>query len=528
MKGVLKNMKIILTILIMLMCAMNTQQADAQATDSAKAQIDFYATKFRDILKTIVENYDADVDIPALSDKCFNAMLGSLDPFSHYFTAETWRQMTAENRGKTVGGGLEFFRRGDSLVVIEVAPQSPAENAGIKTGDIILFIGGKSFLGKSASEARAALEGADSTKIEIIIKQTATEYLKSLTLTRHEFAVKSLGTHFIIPHSRTLYLKLLRFSGTSPDEIREAIRSYSRKKFDTLVIDLKGNQGGALNSVIEICKDFTSLGDSILFTKAKNAEYRYDYVNDREGEFSKIPLVVLVNSASASASEIFAGVVQDLDRGQVVGENTTGKGLVQKSWNYTDTSAFRLTVAKYYTPSGRLIQKPYNVDTNEVIDPSLKLSMSPEAYEQLRQTLIANGGMKNVPIYHTRSGRPVIALGGIRPDVSVASDSLTLLTETLKSRGLNLEFALDYIAANPTVSGTATHWATTFSLSDAVISEFTAFCIARNCWNQGMYDRDKAIIAANLKATIGYLLYGNSAYYAVLALSDPQVRACLR
>lgn len=521
--------KIYITLLVFISGCL-TVNAQKGPVDSADAVIDFYASKFKVILQTIYQNYDDPVDIANLSDKCFNAMLSSLDPFSHYFPSESWKKMLADSRGSDVGVGLELFRRGDTLNVVCVKPESPADKAGIKSGDKVIFIDGKSYIGKSTDDADAALSGEDSSKVELIIKQKDGNELKSLTLLRHEYEIPSVATNLILPESKLLYIKLLRFGDKTPDELRNAIRSYSKNSYKAVLLDLRDNQGGNLDAVIDFCKDITHKGDTILTTKARNAEYKLEYINEREGEFSGIPFVVAVNNLTASASEIVCGVMQDLDRGIVIGTNTTGKGLVQKNWKYSDTSAFRITVAKYYTPHGRLIQKPYNIDTNGLLPQDLKLSMNAEDYEKLKQSILKNGGINNITFCKSRKGRMLLGNGGIRPDVEVASDTLTLLTQVIQNRGIFVEYALDYLTQHRSEILAKykdyKEYASKFVMSEMEFENFKQFFRSKNLWNDEMIKTDSAIMRIKLEAVIGYLLWGDEAYYAMLTYHDSQIAAC--
>lgn len=509
----------------------HTQNANAQIPDSSAKQIEYYSAKFKAILETIYTHYDDTVDIAKLSDKCFNSMLSSLDPFSRYFPNYTWKAMLDESKGESVGVGLTLFSFNDTLTVINVSNSSSAHFSDIRTGDKVLYINGQNYIGKSAQLAEQALQGTDSSKVEIIIKRKHGTELNFINLLRTKYEIPSIATHFIVPNQKILYTKLLRFSNESANEFYKVVKSYKVKQFNSIIIDLSDNSGGNLDAVINICKYFTAKGDTLLLTKAKNATYKFEFINDKDGEFKTIPLTVIVNEASASASEVLAGVMQDLDRGLIVGNTTLGKGLVQKSWNYTDTSAFRITVAKYYTPSGRLIQKPYNIDTNHLISEEVKMNMSAESYQQLKAVLLKNGGQLKVPIYHTRRGRNVLGGGGIFPDVLVKKDTLSLLTEVLKSKGIFLEYSLSYLNNYRNIIEKQftdfTKYAESFNISDEELTLFVQYFRAKNIWNESMYNADKEKIRNQLKAVIAYLIWGDSGYYAVLSLSDNSCRTAL-
>jgi carboxyl-terminal processing protease len=460
-------------------------------------------------------------------------MLNSLDPFSRYFNTEQWKAMTAESAGEKYGIGASLIPFGDTLVVYNVAANSPAETVGIVSGDRILEISGKSVLKFTSAQANALLEGQSGEDVKIKYKKDYSPELIEKQVKRADYEIPSLSAYRYFESQKCLYIKLARFSAKSVDEIKKLIESIKKnKKIEGFIFDLKGNPGGYLESVRQLCLEFMHKGDTILYTKAKHPDYRYVYTVDKDGEYADIPIVVVVDEESASASEIFAGAMQDLDRGLVVGRQTVGKGLVQKSWTYTDTSAFRITVAKYCTPSGRSVQKPYNIDTNSIIDPALKLTMGDAEYQNLKEAMLKNGGASKMPVYLSRRGRTILGGGGIFPDKIVVADTATLLTETLRSRGVFLEYALNYISAHRGALlknySDYQKFAGDFEISDDELSKFVVFFQGKNLWNDKMYVADKERIRNQLKALIAYLLWGDPAYYAVLFNMDKQCQEALK
>ena len=483
-----------------------------------KDKLDFQGNKLNGILETLYLNYDESFDSEKLSEQGFNAMLQNLDRFSIFVSKEQYKAMMESQDGKNIGIGAELLTINDTLTVIGLQYHSPAIVAGLRIGDKILKIDTSSVLKLNGNDANLRLKGDINTFVELTVKRGFSDKFITLKIERETVDLPSVVLSYMIPKTDIAYLKLLRFSMKSYDEVMQNLDMMKKQGMKNLIIDLRGNPGGALDIVIKICNEFLQEGDTISYTKAKNKDYQYTFIADGKGKYKKIPIVAIVDENTASASEILCGMLQDLDRGIVIGKNTVGKGLVQKYWEMTDKSAFRITVAKYFTPLGRLIQKdPFNMDN---IDPALRLSVDPKNLESIKELMKLTGGKSRIPIFYTKKKRPMFEFGGIFPDIRTPKDTTTLLTQVLKSNGIFLLYSYDYIYKNRdslvSIYGDSyLSFDKTFNVDDNFLSHFEKFSRTYNIWNDTMFASDKEYIANFIKALIGHAIWGDEAFYYI-------------
>lgn len=480
------------------------------------------SNKFKDILETTYLNYVDSVDVKKMSEIAFSAMLKDLDPHSMFFSSDYYKKINDLNQGKSCGTGVSLFLINDTLTVISVTSGCQADSLGIKTGDKLLFIDGENALKMTSADASAKLNGQAGSSVSIITKRSGVSSLNEYKIVRSEVLIPSINTYFIVGKSDVGYIKLSRFSKTTDSEFHEALMSLDKKGMKHLVVDLRGNQGGLLDQVAKLVDEFLPEGKKITYTKGRNPDFTHEIKSTGNGKFQKLPIVVLIDEVSASASEIFAGVMQDLDRGIVVGQISFGKGLVQKAWNFKDGSAFQLTVAHYYTPSGRMIQKIILKDSEKpTLDAQSKLSLDPKVQKQIEQLMERNGNRLNMPVFHSEKGRPVIGGGGIVPDYFEKEDTTTLLTNYLKSKGVFLENGYSYLARNgkeieKRYGDDFLVFVDEFKIDDAMVNDFVALSKARKIWNEQMYQIDKEYIRYFIKAAIAHAIWGDPAFYAVM------------
>lgn len=501
-------------------------KANSEITNglSDEEKIEFYSQKFKIILQTLNKYYDDTLHIDDICDKAMNAMLTSLDPFSRYFNAKVWKELNAETDGDKIGIGLELFKLNDTITVVNVSKGSGAENAGILSGDKIIAIDDSNFIGKPVAEADAFLERKENEIVKLKILRVFDKRIVEQMVAIKDYPISSIHTSFLVPDTDILYLKLARFSKLSYDELLAEMIKYNGK-FSSLVLDLKDNEGGQLNQVIEICQEFTSAKDTILSIKSKSKQYDSVYVNTKNGRYHKLPIVAVINEKTASASEIFSGLLQDLDRGLVVGTTSVGKGLVQQVWTYTDSSAFRITVAKYYTPSGRLVNK--SVSDEKVSFPELELK-DPEMAKKLQEQYKSIN--KNIKITHSRKGRPLISLGGILPDKLVSAEEPNKLSEILKSNGYILTYSLYWYTQNYDKFSkykNSEDFRQSYNVDDDFLSNFLGYLQDKNMFDKPMFIERKTTILNQLKAYIAYYMWGNEGYHRVLFDNDKQIQAAI-
>ncbi len=402
------------------------------------------SNRINNLLHIIDDQYVDKVDIDSLVDIAIPQILSDLDPHSVYFSAKEMQQNNDELKGSFSGVGIEFVIREDTIQVQGVIKNGPADKAGIRAGDKIVSVDGKPFVGKvvTNTEAMRRLKGEKDTKVKIGVIRYGEKKVRTFTVTRADIPQKSINAAYMLDEN-TGYIKIKNFGENTYPELLIALAHLSQEGFSNLVIDLRDNTGGYLQSAVQMANEFLPKNKLIVYTEGRKSP-RQDYMSDGRGSYQRIPLVVLINEGSASASEIFAGAMQDNDRATIIGRRSFGKGLVQKQLEFPDGSMIRLTVARYYTPSGRCIQKPYTAGDNQDYEEDLLARY--QHGEFFSQDSIKHTG----PAYHTGIGRTVYGGGGITPDIFVPEDTLGMTSyyKEAAMRGLIIQFAFDYTDAN--------------------------------------------------------------------------------
>ena len=398
--------------------------------------------KLNNLLHIIDDQYVDTVNINDLVEKAMPQILAELDPHSVYITAREGEIANDDLRGSFFGIGIEFVIRQDTIRVQNVIGNGPAERAGMMAGDKIVEVDDSSFVGKICTneEAMHRLKGPKDTKVKIGLIRYGEKKVRHITITRGEIPTKSVTACYMID-DETGYIKMKNFGENTYPELLIALAKLAQQSFSNLVIDLRGNTGGYLESAVQIANEFLSKGQLIVYTEGRSFP-RQEYRADGRGSYQNIPLVVLVDEGSASASEILAGSIQDNDRGTIIGRRSFGKGLVQKPMEFSDHSMIRLTIARYYTPSGRCIQKPYT-DGKHYDDDWMSRYQHGEFFsvDSIKHT---------GPEYHTANGRVVYGGGGITPDIFIPEDTLGMTSyyKEATMSGLILQFAYNYTDEN--------------------------------------------------------------------------------
>ena len=398
--------------------------------------------KLNNLLHIIDDQYVDTVNVNDLIEKAMPQILSELDPHSVYITARDGEIANDDLRGSFSGIGIEFTIRQDTIRVQNVIGNGPAERAGLLAGDKIVEVDDSMFVGKKVTneEAMHRLKGPKDTKVKLGIIRYGEKKIRHITVTRGEIPTKSVTCSYMLDDDCG-YIKIKNFGENTYPELLIALAQLSQKGFSNLVIDLRNNTGGYLESAVQIANEFLSKGQLIVYTEGRRYP-RQEYRSDGRGSYQRLPLVVLVDEVSASASEILAGAIQDNDRGTIVGRRSFGKGLVQKPMEFSDHSMIRLTIARYYTPSGRCIQKPYNSGENYESDWLERYQHG----EFFSQDSIRHTG----PEYHTANGRVVYGGGGITPDIFIPEDTvgMTSYYKEASMSGLILQFAYNYTDEN--------------------------------------------------------------------------------
>ena len=365
--------------------------------DSANQQFDTFATA----LAAVEANYVDDIETDRLVYGAISGMLQTLDPHSSFMDPRSYAQLRERQEGRYYGLGIQINVFDGAITVMSLFEGSPAYRSGIRRGDVIAEIEGENAIGMSSDEAVGLLRGPKGTSVNVAMRRDGYDEFIPLDVERDEIAIATVEAAFMAD-TETAYVRLGDFSETSNEELTRALADLSKNGFSRLVLDLRGNPGGPLDQAIKVSNQFLPRGDMIVYTRGRVSNSDQDYHARDEGLYTDQPLVVLVNRNSASASEIVAGAIQDHDRGLIVGETTFGKALVQSIYRVSHGAGLGLTTARYFTPSGRMLQRPWDGTFDEYLTYSLREPEVPVHAPSDRKL--------------TDSGREIYSGGGIEPD----------------------------------------------------------------------------------------------------------------
>ena len=481
--------------------------------------------KLNNLLHIIDDQYVDTVNINELVEKAMPQILAELDPHSVYISARDGEIANDDLRGSFFGIGIEFTIRQDTIRVQNVIGNGPAERAGMLAGDKIVEVDDSAFVGKNVTneEAMHRLKGPKDTKVKLGVIRYGEKKIRHITITRGEIPTKSVTACYMLD-DECGYIKIRNFGENTYPELLIALAKLSQQSFSNLVIDLRGNTGGYLESAVQIANEFLSRGQLIVYTQGR-AFPRQDYRADGRGSYQRLPLVVLVDESSASASEILAGAIQDNDRGTIIGRRSFGKGLVQKPMEFSDHSMIRLTIARYYTPSGRCIQKPYN-NGNHYDDDWLTRYQHGEFFSK---DSIKNTG----PEYHTNNGRIVYGGGGITPDIFIPEDTLgvTSYYKEAAMSGLILQFAFTYTDDNRAKLGAITNVKEmeTYLKRQNIVEQFVNFADKNGLKRRNlMIQKSYKLLERFVVSRIIYNIHNEQAWTEYLNQNDPVIDETLR
>jgi carboxyl-terminal processing protease len=511
-KKIIIPLIVILTVLgVFVGMKLQTAISDDKVSDQVK--------KFSEVLNLTNRYYVDNVDTQKLTESAIKGMLEELDPHSIYISSDQLKRVNEEFQGSFEGIGVEFDVLNDTLTVVSPISGGPSEKLGILAGDKIVKIDDVSAIKITREDVPKKLRGQKGTKVKLTIVRIGMKEVLEFTVTRDKIPLYSVDASFMM-NNEVGYVKVSRFAATTYDEFMTAMNKLKSEGMKEVILDLRSNPGGYLDQAFKMASEFLPSGKKIVFTKSRIKEFEENY-NSNGGKFTDIPLVVLVNEGSASASEIVSGAIQDWDRGLIVGETTFGKGLVQRQFDLSDGSALRVTTARYYTPSGRTIQKPYEGG-------KYKEAMKLDTLEG--DNFSHNKDTKDTtrPVFKTFGGRNVFGGGGISPDFYVRLDTLTKYSVQLRRLNLIYEFTEKYMVSNrKTIEvkyKSYKEFSKGFKVNDEMLNALIELGKSRSVvFDQSGYNIDKKFIETSLKAQIARDIWGNEGYYAVFMLSDEQV-----
>lgn len=399
------------------------------------------SNKVIDLFHLIDDQYVDSVNIPDLVERSLPQILKELDPHSTYISASEVEASMQDLRGSFSGIGVQFTLYKDTIRVVRVVKGGPSEGVGLQAGDRIVKIDGQTYVGDTINNdgTMKRLKGPKGTNVRLGVKRAGVPKLLDFSITRSDVPVKTVDAAYMAA-PQTGYIRITGFGDTTYAEFLAALAKLQSAGFERLIIDLRGNPGGYMETAVQLANEFLPKNSLIVYTQGRKSP-RKEYRTDGRGTYQNMPLVVLVDETSASASEIFAGAIQDNDRGTIIGRRSFGKGLVQVPIEFPDGSMLRLTTARYYTPSGRCVQKPYTPGDEE--DYEADLLLRAEHGEYFSADSIRNSGEQ----YKTRLGRVVYGGGGIVPDVFVPRDTVGITSYFREAYlgGLLYQYAYDFV-----------------------------------------------------------------------------------
>ena len=488
-----------------------------------QGQFSEQSLKFGEVFEKISNFYVDTINKDKFVEEVIIQMLHDLDPHSSYLSKEDVEAMQEPLDGNFEGIGVSFNIMNDTIFVINTIAGGPSERVGIRGGDRIIEIDGKNEagVGITNSEVQKKLKGKKGTRVVVSVKRKGVAGLLDFTITRDEIPIYSIDATYMVDN-KTGFIKLSRFSMTSVTEFYTAIAKLKQQGMQNLILDLSGNGGGYLRIAVELADQFIGGKNILVYTEgAKNP--RHNYFSTDRGEFEEGKLVIMIDESSASASEIVAGAVQDLDRAVIVGRRSFGKGLVQQPFNLMDGSLIRLTVAKYYTPTGRLIQKPYDKGFNEYAKEVADRFNNPQINDSL--TAFYSDSLKYRTLYKNRI---VYGGGGITPDYFVPLDTsfYSLYYRDLISKGILNQFILNYVDSHRNELSNQykkfSVYKHSFNVSKEMIDELIQYADKEGVvYNHDEFNKCEAMVRMLCKAYLARNIWESSEFFQIYNESDP-------
>lgn len=482
--------------------------------------------KLDEVFGTIEQSYVDEVGLDSLVELAIPEMLANLDPHSSYIAAADRIAANRDLEGSFYGIGIQFQMMNDTLYVVEVISGGAAEEAGILAGDRIVEVDSTNIAGKNISneEIFSMLRGPENTNVVVKVKRNNSASLLTFDLTRGVVPVSPIDASYIINDSLG-YIRLGKFSENTYPEFLNSLAQLRYDGAKSYIIDLRGNGGGYMNPAVLVANEFFGPSHLLVMTKGRNVSDNNVLFSDGTGDFISEPVAVLVDEFTASSSEIFAGAIQDNDRGLIIGRRTFGKGLVQRAFELPDSSEFRLTVQRYYTPSGRCIQKTYK--------PGHKGEYETEIFDRYDHGEIFTADSLKVDsalIFHTASGRPVYGGGGIIPDIFVPSDTSGITSYYIKvaNAGLIRNFAYEYADLNRerlNESRNTTEMLSMLPGDQILLQSFVNYASTKGKIAPRWYyiNISASLIVNQIKALIARDIVGLDGYFEIVNSTDPVV-----
>ena len=485
------------------------------------------SNKLNALLRIVDDQYVDTVNMADLVEKAMPQILAELDPHSTYIPAQNLEEVNSELEGSFSGIGIQFTIQNDTIHVNAVVQGGPSEKIGLMAGDRIVTVDDSLFVGKKVTNERAmrTLKGPKGSQVKLGIKRTGEKDLLHFNITRGDIPQNTVDAAYMV-NDDIGYVKVSKFGRTTHVELLNAIAQLSHEKCKGLIIDLRDNTGGYMEAATRMVNEFLPEGKLIVYTHGRKYPRMEEYANGT-GSCQKLPLVVLVNESSASASEIFAGAIQDNDRGTIVGRRSFGKGLVQQPIDFSDGSAIRLTIARYYTPSGRCIQRPYEngKDSKYEMDWITRYEHG-EFFS--KDSIKLDENLR----YSTGLGRPVYGGGGIMPDVFVPQDTTGVSSYLIEvsNKGLILQFSFQYTDRNRAKLSEYDNEEDLLKYlrHQSIVEQFVRFADSKGVKRRNLLiHKSYKLLERSLYGNIIYNILGREQYIRYINQSDATVKKAL-
>ena len=507
-----------------------SQKANAQRIVYQNGSWQFQQTKVDRLLQLMESAYVDDLNIDSITDEAMTELVQKLDPHSAYIPKEDLEMVNSELSGSFSGIGVQFTIQQDTVRIVAVIAGGPSEGVGVLAGDKLITVDDSAFVGKKMNNEKVmkTLRGPKGTKVKLGILRAGMKEPLAFTVTRGDIPVTSVDAKFIIEptananakaNAKIGFIRVNKFGETTYKEFISALADLSAKGANSFIVDLRENSGGYMEQAIRMANEFLQRGNLIVYSEGR-AYPRYEANANGGGRFKETPLVVLIDNFSASASEIFAGAMQDNDRATIVGRRSFGKGLVQQQMPFDDGSAVRLTVARYYTPSGRCIQKPYTLGHQEDYEKDLM-----ERWEHGEFYSADSIHFADTTAYYTKGGRKMYGGGGIMPDVFVGRD--TSLNTPWYNQCVNLaytyQFAYQYTDKHRKELSQFKDWQALerYLLKQNILPQFVAFAQEKGVEpNKEEIAKSKPLITRLLNAYIVRNILGDDGFFPLFERDD--------
>lgn len=486
--------------------------------------------KINAVLNLIQSEYVDSIDVKDLVEQAIPAIIGNLDPHSYYIPASDIRAENEKLDGSMSGIGVSFFMMNDTANVDQVIPNGPAEKVGMLAGDRIISVNGESIVGGTltAEGIRSKIRGEKGTKVKIGVKRNSSKKTLTFTITRDDIPMNTIDVSYMLD-DKTGYIKIAQFGKNTYDEFFAALSKLKKDGASRYIVDLRGNPGGYMEMAILMVNEFLEQGELIVYTKGRKEREDIQVWSDDQGSFHDAQVAVLIDEYSASASEIMAGALQDNDRGLVVGRRSFGKGLVQKQIYLPDSSAIRLTIARYYTPSHRCIQKDYTLGDED--------DYSKELYDRYSHGELYSADSIKVDkskIFRTANGRIVYGGGGIVPDIFVPNDTTGITTyyRAVANLGLLQQYVYTYVDINRDQLKNVKSVKQLMGMmpsDDALTYDFVCYARDNGVPMRWYYiNLSRSLIARQLRALVIRDVLGSEEFYRYYNRTDNTVNAALK